>query len=65
MKNTRGGIDLANRCALSLPLPFAQATQISVGLLFTVFQEVCHQPCLSVEFTQVFTKLYRLALKIS
>lgn len=66
MKNTWGGIDLANECALSLRLRFIEAAEISLVLVCTFFQEICHQHCLSVEFTYVFTKLlYRLALMIS
>lgn len=49
MKNTRGGIDLTNKCALSLRLQFIEAAEISVVLLSTVFQEISHQHCLSIE----------------
>lgn len=66
MKNTWGAIDLANKCALSLRLQFIEAAEISLALLSTSFQEICHRHCVSVEFAHVFSKLlYQLALKFS
>lgn len=37
MRNTQGGIDLANKCALSLPLLFIEAAEIGLGLLSIFF----------------------------
>lgn len=40
MKNTQGGIDLANKCSLSLRLQFIEAAEISIVLLPPIFLEI-------------------------